>query len=147
VSANGFVINVMNTNGSDAGSGVYFPPFSSINPAPSSLTPGFGYGVAPGSGTCTASNMNVSVVATSTGTALGTTTMTLYHGSGSATPTASTLTCSTASVGGTAGNTGTCSDHTHTVSITGGDTLSLHFTEANGASAAAAYMAVSFTCH
>jgi hypothetical protein len=49
-------------------------------------------------------------------------------------------------IGGTAGATASCSDHTHTVSVAGGDTLSLHFVEANGASASGAYLMVAFVC-
>jgi hypothetical protein len=148
VSANGFIVNVQNSNGADAGSGVYFSPFSNYVIGLSSLSAGAtSYGVVPGTGSCTVSNMNVSVlVQGSPAAVLGTSVMTLYKGSAGAVPTASAITCSLGSIGSTAGTTATCQDHTHTVSVSGGDTLSLHFTESNGAAASAAGLIVTFTC-
>jgi hypothetical protein len=148
VSASSFIVSVLNSNGNDAGGGVYASPFQSGVPAQTSPTAAGGEGIAPA--TCTASNMNFAIVAGLMGSEilspLGVTSMTLYVGSGNTAPTSTSLSCSTSSVGSTAGSTGTCVDHTHIVSITAGNTLSLHLVEAGGVNASGAYFTVSLVC-
>jgi hypothetical protein len=148
VSASSFIVSVLNSNGNDAGGGVYASPFQSGVVAQTSPTAAGGEGIAPA--TCTASNMNFAIVAGLMGSEilspLGVTSMTLYVGSGNTAPTSTSLSCSTSSVGGTAGSTGTCVDHTHSVSITAGNTLSLHLVEAGGVNASGAYFTVSLVC-
>jgi hypothetical protein len=141
-------VSVLNSNGNDAGGGVYASPFQSGVVAQTSPTAAGGEGIAPA--TCTASNMNFAIVAGLMGSEilspLGVTSMTLYVGSGNTAPTSTSLSCSTSSVGSTAGSTGTCVDHTHIVSITAGNTLSLHLVEAGGVNASGAYFTVSLVC-
>jgi hypothetical protein len=145
VSASSFIVSIMNQNGNDAGNGVFASPFGTNSAATSIAFTNGSEGVAPAS--CTASNLNVGVyVPTTNGTALGITTTTLFVGSGTTTPTATTLACSSGTIAGSAGSSGSCTDHTHTVSITAGNTLSLKFFEVNGATASGAYFSVSFVC-
>jgi len=76
--------------------------------------------------TCTVSNLFLGAhVIGSFGSVTQVATVTLYHGAGAAAPTATSLTCTTGGFADTVGAQGSCSDTTHTVSISAGDVLTL----------------------
>jgi hypothetical protein len=149
VSASSFIVAILGNNNDDTSSNpIYFSPLAYYAPPSGGATLSFGNGtVAVSPATCNASNLNVGANVTSaTSTAPGVLTITLLHGTGSATPSASALTCSTGSVAAALGSTGSCTDHTHSVSINAGDSLSLKFTEAGGSASSLTAFGISFVC-
>jgi hypothetical protein len=81
------------------------------------------------------------------GPTTGAATVTLMQGHNTVTPTASALTCTTGTVGTTAGSQQSCADNTHTVSIAAGDTLSLRLVEPSATnSTAISYYNIHIRC-
>jgi hypothetical protein len=123
------------SNGNDNGSDLYFNPAMSSSNGGATTIEFSGTGdtemVVPM--TCTMSELYFAGLMTSTGSSGETSSITVYHGASGVTPTASTLTCTTNAITNVAGQIETCSDTTHSVSLSAGDTLSLRLHETNDA--------------
>jgi hypothetical protein len=138
------LINTFN-DGNDTGTDIFVSPqLNSSNNG--STTISFNNGnemVVPSA--CTISQLNVGAVLSTSGTGgAQTTTITLYRGAAGATPTASAITCTTGSITNAAGSIGSCSDSSHTVAVSAGDTMSLRVHDAN---ASATGPVTQFTTH
>jgi hypothetical protein len=143
VSATSFVVLTSNDNGADGGSGVYFAPFGAQPNAQATLSVA-NSNVVFAPATCHASNLNVGASVTGTAGGSGSTaTITLLVGTG-LTPTATSLSCQTGTIAAGLGNTGSCTDLVHSVSIAAGNSLSLKFTQS--ADVQTITFGVSFIC-
>ncbi len=125
------LINTFN-DGNDTGTDIFVSP--QTNPSNNgSTTIAFSNGnemIVPSA--CTISQLNVGAVLSQTGSGgAQISTITLFHGSAGAPPTATTITCTTGSIANSAGAIGSCSDSSHTVTVSAGDTLSLKLHDAN----------------
>jgi len=118
-----------------SGNGASSPSFSSSNVSVVPLS-------------CTISQMSVAGIETFSQGNSETATFTLYYGTGTTPNTASSIACTTSSISGGIGNRGGCTDNTHTLGVTQGETLSLreHLSNENYNTDSAFNWTVHLTC-
>jgi hypothetical protein len=139
VSSTSFEFNTEYNDSGYSGADLYFAPMPTGQTNNGGTSPGFSsssVGVVPLA--CTINQMSIGGLETYVGSA-ETVTFTLYYGTTGVSPTtASSITCTTASIPGGSGNTGSCSDTTHTLSVTAGEMLSIreHLSNESGSGSA-----------
>jgi len=148
VSTNYFEFNIsFNDSIISSGSSYYFPSLHSANTNGSTALSFTNGNVVVSPLACTVSQLAVGSMVYSAGATTGAATITLMQGHNTVTPTASALTCTTGTVGTTAGTQQSCTDNSHTVSIAAGDTLSLRLAEPSATnSTAISYYNIHMRC-